>query len=126
MGKIFNDIKKHPNFNKDFKKLSKKFRTLKDDLELFIETQLNAYHKFGEDNKGILPISNLSIEYPKIYKVKKFACKSLKGKGVMSGIRIIYAYYNKEDIIEFIEIYYKSDKSNENKKRILNYYKNNN
>jgi len=35
-----------------------------------------------------------------------FSCKSLKGKGVRSGIRIIYAYYEEEDIIEFIEIYY--------------------
>jgi len=40
----------------------------------------------------------------------------------MSGIRIIYAYYENEDVIEFIEIYFKGDKANEDKKRILKYY----
>jgi hypothetical protein len=40
----------------------------------------------------------------------------------MSGIRIIYAYYEKEDVIEFIEIYFKGDKANEDKKRIIKYY----
>ena len=58
-----------------------------------------------------------------IYKVTKFACKSIKGKGVRSGIRIIYAYYEKENIIEFIEIYHKSDKPNEDKQRIIDHYK---
>jgi len=50
-------------------------------------------------------------------------CKSIKGKGVRSGIRIIYAYYEKENIIEFIEIYHKSDKLNEDKQRIIDHYK---
>ncbi len=40
----------------------------------------------------------------------------------MSGIRIIYAYYESEDVIEFIEIYFKGDKANEDKKRIIKYY----
>lgn len=124
MEKIFNEIKKLPEFENDFKKLSKRFRTLEEDLKLFVEKQLKLYHKLHIDNKGVFPISDIDIEYPKIYKAKKFACKSLKGKGVESGIRIIYAYYEKEDIIEFMEIYYKGDKENEDRKRILRYYKN--
>ncbi len=68
-------------------------------------------------------ISNLSINEPKIYKVRKFACKSLKGKGVQSGIRIIYSYFIEEDKIEFVEIYYKGDKENENRSRIKKLYK---
>lgn len=123
MEKIFNEIKKLPEFENDFKKLSKRFRTLEEDLKMFVEKQLKLYHKLHIDNKGVFPISDIDIEYPKIYKAKKFACKSLKGKGVESGIRIIYAYYEKEDIIEFIEIYYKGDKENEDRKRILRYYK---
>lgn len=124
MEKIFNEIKKLSEFENDFKKLSKRFRTLEEDLKIFVEKQLKLYHKLHIDNKGVFPISDIDIEYPKIYKAKKFACKSLKGKGVESGIRIIYAYYEKEDIIEFIEIYYKGDKENEDRKRILRYYKN--
>ncbi len=75
------------------------------------------------DNRGIFQIPGLGISCPKIYKAKKFACKSLKGKGAKSGIRIIYAYYEKEDIIELIEIYFKGDKTNEDKSRIIGLYK---
>ncbi|MCH8011002.1 MAG: hypothetical protein IIA61_03485 [Candidatus Marinimicrobia bacterium] len=122
MKKIFNEIRKLTEFEKDFKKLTKRFKTLDDDIETFINTQLKLTHKLGVDNKGVFHISGLGIEIPKIYKAKKFACKALKGRGGMSGIRIIYAYYEKEDVIEFIEIYYKGDKANEDKQRIIKYY----
>lgn len=122
MKKIFNDIKRLPEFERDLKRL-KRFKTLEEDLEMFEKTQLNIYHKQKIDNEGIVPISNLDIDYPAIYKAKKFACKSLKGKGVRSGIRVIYAYYEEEDVIELIEIYYKGDKNNEDRSRILKYYK---
>lgn len=123
MKKIFNEVIKLAEFKKDLKKLAKKFRTLEDDLDNFIQSQLNLYHKLHIDNKGIFHITNLGISYPKIYKAKKFACKSLKGKGVASGIRIIYAYYDHEDIIELVEIFYKGDKENEDKERILKNYR---
>ena len=121
MKKIFNEVKFLPEFEKDLKKL-KKFKTLKDDLEIFIEKQLQLFHKLGIDNKGVVQISNLSIEYPRIYKARKFACRSLKGKGSASGIRVIYAYFKDEDRVEFIEIYYKGDKENEDRERILRHY----
>lgn len=110
-------------FDKEFKKLIKKFKTLDEDLNTFINVQLKLVHKLEKDNSGIVRISDLGIDNPKIYKAKKFACKSLKGKGARSGIRIIYAYYKEEDIIEFIEIYYKGEKANEDKDRIIRYYK---
>ena len=122
MKKIFHDIVNLPEFDKDLKKLLKRFRTLEEDLQIFIQTQLQAYHKLLIDNKGIVQISDLSIENPKIYKARKFACKSLKGKGAASGIRIIYAYYEAEDKIEFIEIYYKGDKDNEDRELIQRKY----
>ena len=121
MKKIFNEVKFLPEFEKDLKKL-KKFKTLKDDLEIFIEKQLQLFHKLGIDNKGVVQISNLSIEYPRIYKARKFACRSLKGKGSASGIRVIYAYFKDEDRVKFIEIYYKGDKENEDRERILRHY----
>lgn len=109
-------------FKKDFKKLKKKFETLDDDLKIFIETQLKMFHILHIDNNAIVRISNLGIEKPKIYKARKFACRSLKGKGSASGIRIIYAYFETEDHIEFIEIYYKGNKENEDRERILRHY----
>ncbi len=120
--KIFSDIYRCPEFKNDMKKLLKKFTTLEEDLKIFIKNQLNPYHKLSIDNKGIFQITGLQIKNPKIYKVKKFACRSLKGKGVNSGIRVIYAYFESEDRIDLIEIYYKGNKENEDKKRILKHY----
>ena len=121
--KIFNEIRRLKEFERDFQKLLKKFKTLEDDLETFINTQLNLYHKQKVDNLGIVRISNLAIDSPKIFKARKFACRSLKGKGSYCGIRIIYAYYEEEDIIEFIEIFFKGDKENKDRDRIFRYYK---
>ena len=123
MAKIFSNISQLPEFEKDIKKLIKRFKTLEDDLKIFIKVELNLYHKLKKDTKGIFQIPGLNIENPKIYKAKKFACRSLKGKGVRSGIRLIYAYFEEQDKIELIEIYYKADKENEDRKRILMHYK---
>ena len=116
MKQTFNSIKRLPEFEKDLKKL-KRFKSIEKDLKVFIKTQLNLYHKQKIDNKGIFPITNLKIEHLHIYKARKFACRSLKGKGVASGIRVIYAYNEGKDCIEFIEIYYKGDKKSEDKGR---------
>ena len=120
--KTFNKISYIPEFKKDLKKLSKRFRTLDEDLNIFIESQLKIYHKLGIDNHGIFKISDLNIKCPEIYKARKFACRSLKGKGVYSGIRLIYTYFKDEDKVELIEIYYKQDKEKEDRERILRYY----
>ena len=122
MTKIFNEIRKLAEFEKDFKKLAKKLRTLDEDLSTFIANQLKLTHKLNIDNKGVVRLSDLGIEHPKIYKARKFPCKALKGKGAASGIRIIYAHYEEEDIIEFVEIYYKGNKENEDRERILRHY----
>jgi len=120
--KIFHEVSRLPEFEKDIKKLLKRFKTLEDDLEIFIKNELNLYHKLKIDNKEVFQVPGLKIEIPKIYKAKKFACRSLKGKGVQSGIRIIYAHFEEKDKIELIEIYYKGDKENEDRERILKYY----
>lgn len=122
MKKIFREVRRISEFDKDLKRLKKRFKTLDDDIETFITKQLKLTHKLGIDNKGVVPIPELGIEIPKIYKARKFACRALKGRGVMSDIRIIYAYYEDEDIVEFIEIYFKGDKATEDKKRIIKYY----
>ena len=121
VGKLFKKISHVPEFEKDLKKLIKRFASLEEDLQIFIKVAMNAFHKQNVDSRTILRIADLGINSPKIYKAKKFACKALKGKGVHSGIRIIYAYHEGEDRMEFIEIYYKGDKENEDKARIIKY-----
>lgn len=58
-----------------------------------------------------------------IYKARKFACKSIKGSAANSGIRVIYEYAAEESKVVFIEIYFKGDKENEDRKRIRRYCK---
>jgi len=122
IGKLFRKISHVPEFEKDLKKLVKRFLSLEDDLRMFIKVAMNAFHKQQIDSSAIFHISDLGIRSPKIYKARKFACKALKGKGAQSGIRIIYAYHEEEDWIEFLEIYYKGDKVGEDRERIKVYY----
>ena len=122
---MFREIVRLPEFERDLKKLGKRFRMLKEDLNFFIRNQLILYHKLKIDNRVIFLIANLKIDNPKVYKVKKFACRSLRGKGAHSGIRIIYAYFEEQDKIELVEIYYKGDKENEDRQRILAHYRKN-
>ena len=120
-GTLFKKITHVPEFERDLKKLSKRFSSLEEDLQTFIKVAMNLYHKQKIDSKAIFHISDLGIKSPKVYKAKKFACKALKGKGAQSGIRVIYAYREEEDWIEFLEIYYKGDKASEDRESIVKY-----
>ena len=113
-------------FKRDFKKLQKRFSSLTEDLKTNKQYRLELFHCKGIDSKSIVVISNASnTEELKFFKVRKFQCKSLKGRGARSGIRIIYAYFPNEQRIVFLEIYFKTDKENESKKKISGFIKNN-
>ncbi len=118
----FAKISRRPEFDKDLKQLLKRYRSLEDDLTVFINTQLVLLHKQKIDNRGIVLINNLGIEEPKIFKAVKFACKSIHGRGAASGIRLTYAYFEEADHIEFIQIYFKADDENEDRERIKSIY----
>ena len=117
----FKKVTRGEGFTKDLKQLLKKYRSLEEDLEVFIKAQLYAYHKLQADNNGIFPMDNLGFETPKMYKAKKFSCKALKGRGARSGIRVIYTFLPEFDEIYLIEIYSKGDKENEDRDRIKSY-----
>ncbi|MGE0631264.1 MAG: hypothetical protein AB7H48_00825 [Parachlamydiales bacterium] len=99
------------------KKLLKRFPSLEKDLEVFQKVQLNLFHKQGLDNGGIVRIVGLEQGLLPIFKARKFACRSLKGKGAQSGIRVIYAYDAESDCIKYLEIYYKGDQELETRTR---------
>jgi len=106
-------------FKKDLKKLLKKYRSLKDDLIIVkkvLEVNPNEKPPFS------FRIDNLGIETC-VIKVKKIACKSLKGRGVNSGLRLVYAHFQEEKKITLIELYHKNDKENEDRQRILTNFK---
>jgi mRNA-degrading endonuclease RelE of RelBE toxin-antitoxin system len=123
MTAIFREIVRLPEFEKDLKKLLKRFPSLESDLENLIKAEIGLLHKLKIDNKGVFQLSGLPFQTPKVFKVKKFACRSLKGKGAQSGLRLIYSFFEEEDKIELIELYYKGDKENEDKERIIEHYR---
>ncbi len=105
-------------FKKDLKHLLKKYRTLEEDLEV---VKLDLNDEPGESPPFSFRIDNLGLETC-IIKVKKIACKALKGKGVNSGLRLIYAHFPDKQKITFVELYHKNDKENEDKKRITDHF----
>jgi len=106
-------------FKKDLKNLLKKYRTLNDDLDVVKKVLEKAPQ---ERPPFSFRIDNLGLETC-IIKVKKIACKALKGRGVNSGLQLIYAHFEEEKKIFFIELYHKNDKENEDRERILNNFR---
>jgi len=112
-------------FQKDLKRLLKKYRTLEEDLETAKRNAIELYHLKRIDNQSVFPIQGFRTEIIQVYKIKKFACKALKGKGCKSGIRVIYAFFSNQNKVEFIQIYYKDrDDTDCDYKRIRDYLKN--
>lgn len=106
-------------FEKDLKKLLKRFRTLEDDLKvvkqvLAVAPEARPPFSYTIDGLGLINC---------VIKVKKIACKALKGKGSSTGLRLVYAWFEQEEKIILIELYYKGDKENEDRERILKYIK---
>jgi mRNA-degrading endonuclease RelE of RelBE toxin-antitoxin system len=108
-------IEELPEFRADLKTLLKKYRTLEQDLQVLkkvITVAPDARPPFS------FHISDLGLQNC-VIKVKKIACRSLKGRGVQSGLRLIYAWFEEERRVVLIELYHKSDRENEDRDRIL-------
>ena len=102
-----------PEFEKEVKKLSKKYPTLKSDIDDIKPILLESPTGIGKN------FTIIAIEGDvKVIKVR-IQCESLRAR----SIRLIYAYHG--DTIEFmyIELYFKGDKESENKERIQEYLK---
>lgn len=97
-------------FTKDFKRLSRKYKSLPDDLFEFKKIILKYPLGTGR-HFAVLTESQVV----KIVKARLF-CRYLKG----SSLRIIYAYCEPKQVIEFIELYFKGDKENEDWSKIKN------
>lgn len=100
-----------PEFAKEFKKLEKKFRSLRNDLADFEVILKSSPIGIGK---------NFTIIYDKngVQIVKaRLACHSLKNR----SLRVIYAYHNEALHFMYIEIYAKNNKENEDKERIKEY-----
>jgi mRNA-degrading endonuclease RelE of RelBE toxin-antitoxin system len=106
-------------YGKDLKKLLKKYRTLEDDIAI-VKKVLTAEPK--ERPPFSFRIEGLGLQTC-VIKVKKIACRSMKGRGVNTGFRLIYAHVEEENRIVLVELYFKGDKDNEDRERIMRYFK---
>ena len=95
-------------FSKDFKRLSKKYRSLPDDLLEF--KKIVSEIPLGSGKHFVVLHEN---EEAKVLKARLF-CKYLRG----ASLRIIYAYIEASTAIRFIELYFKGEQVNEDKSRI--------
>jgi mRNA-degrading endonuclease YafQ of YafQ-DinJ toxin-antitoxin module len=105
-------------FKKDLKLLLKKYRTLNDDLDV-VKKVLEVLP--DERPPFSFRIDGLGLETC-VIKVKKIACRALKGRGVNSGLRLVYAYFKQEQQITFVELYHKNDKEIEDRQRIFEHF----
>ena len=113
------EISTLPEYERDLKKLFKRYITLYEDMDevkAILKKKSDARPPFSYRVEG-LGINTCVI------KVKKIACKALKGRGVNSGFRLVYAWFEEEKKIVFVELYFKGDKEGEDRDRILNYFK---
>ena len=96
-------------FERNFKRLSKKYKTLKDDFEKFQRVLRNVPCGVGK---------NFTIIHSEpAYKIIKarMACRALRDR----SLRVVYAHMEEGDRFYFIEIYFKGEQVNENKHLIF-------
>lgn len=102
-----------PEFEKNFKHLSKKYKTLEDDFEKFKEILLKYPAGVGK-NFTIIHSESAC----KIIKAR-MACRALRDR----SLRVIYSYEESNKRFYFIELYFKSEQANENKRLISDFLK---
>jgi len=102
-----------PEFEKDFNRLLKRYRSLNEDIKIFEDFIFQNPTGLGK-NFTIMH----SSENVKIVKARMM-CRFLRGR----SIRIIYAYHHNNFEFMYIEVYFKGDKENEDRERIEEYLK---
>ncbi|NCO15325.1 hypothetical protein COW77_02615 [Candidatus Wolfebacteria bacterium CG18_big_fil_WC_8_21_14_2_50_39_7] len=95
-------------FAKNFKRLSKKYRSLSDDLVEF--KKVVSEFPLGSGKHFVILHSQEEV---KILKARLF-CRYLRG----ASLRIIYAYQEIKGTIDFIELYPKNEQINESRQLI--------
>lgn len=103
-----------PEFEKELKKLSKKYPTLPSDIEDIKPILRETTTGIGKNFSIIAATEDVQIVKVRIL------CESLHAR----TIRLIYAYHTDKIEFMYIELYFKGDKENENRERIKEYLKN--
>lgn len=77
-----------------------------------------TFYEMNVPSTAFLPIEGFCGKNYTANKVRKFACRSLPGRGNHSRIRIIFVWQEKTRTVTFTEIYFKGDKSEEDRNRL--------
>lgn len=100
-------------FSKELKKLTKKYKTLSQDIEIFrklIIKLLDVILVKSTNHHAILHRDDAQM----VFVLKsRLQCRALK----KSSLRVIYVYEKEKQLITFIEIYFKGDKQVEDETR---------
>lgn len=102
-----------PEFEKELKKLSKKYPTLESDIEDIKPVICASPTGIGKNFTIVNIVDDIKIVKVRIH------CESLRSR----SIRLIYAYHKDKIEFMYIEVYFKGDKENENRERIEEYLK---
>jgi hypothetical protein len=100
-----------PEFEKEVKKLSRKYPSIRDDIEDIKPILLTSPTGIGKNFTIITTVADIRIVKVRIH------CESLRSR----SIRLIYAYRGDKIDFIFIELYFKGDKVNEDHDRIAQY-----
>lgn len=109
-----NHFNRTPEFEREYKKLQKRFRSLPQDIATF-ETILVEFPT-GKGTKFVILHSEANCKIVKA----RLMCQTLR----KSSLRVIYAWHEDKISFVYIELYYKGDKENEDRERIKEYVKN--
>ena len=103
-----------PEYQKELKKLSKKYPSVSSDIEDIKQVLLTSPTGIGKNFTIISSEKDI-----KIVKVR-IQCASLRSR----TIRLIYVYHANTIEFMYIELYFKGDKENEDRARISEYLEN--
>ena len=100
-------------FEREYRRLSKRYRSLAEDLAFFE----GVLYEFPTGNGSKFVILHNGADYAVLK--ARLMCRALRD----SSLRIIYVYHKKEQTFCYLELYYKGDKENEDRERIKEYLK---
>lgn len=102
-----------PEFEKELKRLSKKYPTLASDIEDIKPILISNPTGIGKNFTIVSVVQDVKIVKVRIH------CESLRAR----SIRLIYAYHTDRIEFMYLELYFKGDKENEDRERIAQYLK---
>lgn len=97
-----------PEFEKNFKQLFKKYKTLKDNFEKFKEILVS--YPAGVGKNFVIIRSEPDCKIVKA----RMACRALRDR----SLRVIYAHEEANERFYFIELYFKGEQTNEKRSLI--------